>query len=196
VARSKPSTKSPIYQLKVTLADIRPPIWRRIQVPGNTPLPLLHLMLQAAMGWCNCHLHAFTINEVDYGAADPEFDSGMENETRIRLDKVIPAAKMRFSYTYDFGDGWNHKILVEKILPPNPGVQYPVCLAGARACPPEDCGGPWGYGDFLRAINDPNHEEHKQLLEWVGGSFDPEAFDLDGVDGRLKNFKLIDPLGI
>lgn len=195
MVRPKRPTKSSIYQLKITLADIRPPIWRRIQVPGDTPLPRLHLMLQAAMGWHNCHLHQYTIDGVEYGIPDPDFGVEMENEARVRLDRVIPAAGVRFTYMYDFGDGWNHKILVEKIVPPDPDVGYPVCLAGARACPPEDCGGAWGYGGFLEAIGDPSHEEHEQLLEWVGGSFDPEAFDLGGVDGRLKNYKLIDPLG-
>lgn len=188
MARSKPATKSPIYQLKITLANTRPPIWRRIQVPGNTVLPHLHLMFQAAMGWCNGHLHQFTIDGVEYGMPDPDFGVEMENEARVRLDKVIPAAGMRFSYMYDFGDGWNHKILVEKIVPPDPGVQYPVCLAGARACPPEDCGGPWGYGDLLEAIADPKHERHGERLEWIGGKFDPEAFDLVHVNRAFKNY--------
>ena len=194
MARSKRSTKGLVYQLKVTLAEIRPPIWRRIQVPGSTLLPRLHLMLQAAMGWTNCHLHQFTIDGVDYGTPDPDFELEIENEARVRLDKAIPATGVRFTYLYDFGDGWSHKILVEKIVPPDPEVSYPACLAGARACPPEDCGGVWGYGDFLEAIGDADHEDHEQLLEWVGGSFDPETFDLNGVNGRLKNYKLLSPL--
>lgn len=144
------------------------------------------------MGWSNCHLHQFTIAGIEYTQPDLDFDEGdIEDETDVRLDKVVRRAKAHFKYVYDFGDCWEHDIVVEGIMPPAPGSQYPACIAGARACPPEDCGGMWGYGEFLEAITDPDHEEHEQMLEWIDGSFDPEAFDLDSVNGDLKNFKLL-----
>ena len=194
MARTKKSNSVKIYQLKVTLSESDPAIWRCIQVPGNTKLPDLHLMLQAAMGWVNGHLHLFTIHHVNYIIPDPDFGMGEEDEDEasVRLDKVIPRANTHFRYLYDFGDGWEHDIIVEEILPPEPDTQYPLCLAGARACPPEDCGGVWGYSDFLEAINDPAHEEHESVLEWIGGSFDPEEFDLEGVNECIKEYKLLD----
>ena len=181
-----------VYQLKVTLREINPPVWRRILVPGNTKLPDLHLMLQAAMGWANGHLHKFTVDDIDYSVPDPDFEDDMEDEKRVRLDEVCPRPNTRFSYAYDFGDYWDHEIVVEEISPPERGRKYPACTAGARACPPEDCGGAWGYEEFLAAIRDPNHEEHAEMLEWVGGSFDPEAFDLDQLNQDLADYRLLD----
>jgi len=193
MARSKRTSPSKIYQLKITLRGSKPPIWRRILVPGRSTLPDLNLMIQAAMGWGNCHLHSFTIDDVDYAMTDPDWDDwGSEDETGVRLDRVVPYAGVRFTFLYDFGDGWDHQVVVEKILPPEPGVKYPVCIAGKRRCPPEDVGGIWGYGDFLAAIRDPNHEEHAEYLEWIGGSFDPEEFDVDAVNGLLSDYKILD----
>jgi hypothetical protein len=107
----------------------------------------------------------------------------------VTLGQVAPREGLKFRYEYDFGDGWLHQVLVEKVLPPEPGQSYPVCVKGRRACPPEDVGGMWGYQDFLEAIQDPNHEEHEEYLEWVGGEFDPEAFDLDGVNVALSDLQ-------
>lgn len=193
MARAKqPATKT-VYQLKITLVDIEPSIWRRLQVPGNTRLPDLHLMLQAAMGWYNCHLHSFTIDDMDYGAADDDFDDSLIDHKRVRLDQVVQRAKARFTYLYDFGDGWEHEIVVEKSLPPESGVNYPVCRAGEQHCPPEDCGGAYGYEEFLEAIRNPRHEEHENMLEWIGGSFDPDSFDVDAINGSLQDYKMLDP---
>jgi hypothetical protein len=193
MAKRKPSGTGKIYQLKVTLAGIRPPIWRRLQVPADTRLDHLHLMVQAGMGWHNCHLHAFKIDDIDYGEPDPNWgDLEIEDETSVRLDEAAREEGMQFLYTYDFGDGWEHIIRVEKILAPDPDVKYPVCRAGKRACPPEDCGGIWGYEEFLEAIRDPDHEEHERMLEWIGGSFDPDAFDLAETNASLKNYKKFD----
>lgn len=176
-----------IYQIKVTLKDSRPPIWRRIQVTGDITLRGLHQIVQIAMGWTGHHLHMFTIEGEDYGEPDPEFDlTPMHDDKRVKLSKVVDREKARFAYTYDFGDGWDHSLLVEKILPPQEDVQYPVCLAGARACPPEDCGGIYSYAEFLGAIRDPSHKRHEELLEWIGGSFDPEAFDMEEVNRELR----------
>lgn len=178
-----------IYQIKVTLDDTHPPIWRRILVPGNTTLLKLHDILQIVMGWEDYHLHMFTIEGLIYGdPADDEFgELGTMNEANYKLSEVIYGEGQRFSYEYDFGDSWEHTLLVEKILPPAEGVRYPLCLKGKRACPPEDVGGVWGYQLFLEAIRDPQHAEHEEYLAWVGGEFDPEAFDLEEVNANLRS---------
>ncbi len=179
-----------IYQIKVTLNDTRPPIWRRVRAPGSATLRQLHELLQSVMGWHDSHLHEFTLDGQHYG--DPQSDEGGEMgiraEARYKLSQVAPAAGARFSYAYDFGDGWEHTLLVEKIEPSQPGAPevLPRCLAGKRACPPEDVGGVWGYALFLEAIGDPEHAEHDRYLEWVGGEFDPDAFDLDQVNAGLR----------
>ncbi len=183
----KPSTKSLIYQLKISLQGSRPPIWRRVQVSGDITLEQLHTLIQVSMGWYNCHLHEFEIQGQTYGQPMPDYDyHSVVNESKARLGQVVTDEKVKFSYIYDMGDGWDHQILVEKILPPDPEVQYPLCVKGKRACPPEDCGGIWGYADFLEAIQDPNHDEHDSMLEWVGGSFDPEEFDLEETNRQIK----------
>ena len=173
-----------IYQLKVTLNHIKPPIWRRVEVPGEIRLGKLHRALQAAMGWTDSHLHAFRIGNERYGVPDPNFPSDTKNERNIRLDSVAQQSG-RFFYDYDFGDGWKHEIEVEKILPAETAVHYPRCVDGKRACPPEDCGGPPGYEYLLEVLADPEHEEHDSMIEWVGGEFDPEAFDVEKVNQIL-----------
>jgi len=194
MTQARKSKKGSVYKLKVTLCDIKPPIWRRIQVPDDTPLEDLSLMIQAAMGWDNCHLHRFAINDIEYGMVDPDFDDDddMEDETGIRLNDVVPYAGVSISYLYDFGDGWDHDVIVEDILAKQPKTRYPLCLAGERACPPEDVGGTWGYDEFLKAIRDPDDEEHDRMLEWVGGEFDPETFDVDEANGVLEDYKSLD----
>jgi Plasmid pRiA4b ORF-3-like protein len=135
-----------ICQVKITLKHSSPPIWRRILVAGDTSLSKLHRILQIVMGWMDGHLHQFTIHGRDYGVPDREFDFGQRtlNEKSAKLLDVIHGEKDRFLYEYDFGDGWTHDILVEKTIPREAGKRYPLCLAGKRACPPEDCGGVWG----------------------------------------------------
>lgn len=179
---------SPIYQLKVTLQGIRPPIWRRIQVRAGITLPRLHDTIQVAMGWTDSHLHQFTIGGVAYGLPDPDFGDEMRSEQRVKLERVVTTEKDRFVYEYDFGDSWTHAILLEKLVLPEPGLHYPRCLAGKRACPPEDVGGVWGYADFLEAIRRSDHPEHEEMLEWCGGAFDPEAFSLDEVNQALSRY--------
>lgn len=179
-----------IYQLKVTLKGSKPPIWRRIQVRSDTKLPQLHEILQIAMGWMDSHLHQFIAGRTFYGVPDPEFGlDGMEDESKIRLDRLLAFEKDKIVYEYDFGDGWEHDILLEKILEPDAAVHYPVCMTGKRACPPEDCGGVWGYANLLETLNDPQHEEYEDMLGWVGGEFDPAAFDLDEVNEALVQLK-------
>ena len=180
--RATPSGTGDIYQLTVTLVDIEPPIWRRIQVPADITLARLHTVLQVTMGWLDYHLHAFRVGDVEYGRPDPEYVAmGVElkDDRRAKLSKIAPEVGTRFTYQYDFGDNWEHEIVVEEILPSEPRVRYPRVLAGGRACPPEDVGGIPGYADFLEVIGDPTDEEHEHFVEWSGGAFDPEAFDVD-----------------
>lgn len=178
-----------IYQLKVTLKNTKPPIWRRIQVPGGITLYKLHRIIQVAMGWEDYHLHVFEIGGTSFGELDPDFDSIDKSERSAKLNRVVTGAGAKFIYEYDFGDSWRHEILVEKVLLPEAGVRYPVCVGGKRACPPEDCGGPWGYENLLEIIKDPEHEQHEEMMTWLGGEFDPEALDLDAVNRELRRIR-------
>jgi hypothetical protein len=132
-------------------------------------------------------MHAFRVGGVSYGEADPELE--MKSESQIKLRQAAPKEKSRFRYEYDFGDDWQHDILLEKVLPAAPGVTYPVCLKGKRACPPEDCGGVWGYAELLETLADPESEEHEEMLEWLGGEIDPEEFDIGEVNRLLAHLK-------
>ncbi len=174
-----------VHRLKVTLLGFRPPIWRRIVVPSDITLARLHGILQVSMGWHDSHLHDFKAGLDTYG--DPRELEGLEDldERRARLADVAPRPRSRLRYLYDFGDSWEHDIVVEAVEAPAPGVRYPTCLGGKRACPPEDCGGVWGYADLLAAIADPNNPDHDDLLDWLGGPFDPEAFDVAAVNRML-----------
>jgi hypothetical protein len=183
-----------IYQLKVTLRGSKPPIWRRLLVSSEITLGQLHDVIQAAMGWEDAHLHIFNIDGEQYSTPMPFDDSflkemGAKNDLRVKLGKLISTEGANFTYEYDFGDSWEHQILVEKILPPDPNQKTPVCIKGKRACPPEDVGGIWGYEAFLEAIKDPENPEAEELKEWYGGEFDPEAFDLDEINEYLKDLK-------
>lgn len=184
--KKAPKGTGQIYQLKISLKDISPPIWRRVLVP-DCPLPVLHDIIQTAMGWEDCHLHEFEFAGVRY--SDPETAAQLDTEVAddATLGPLVPKEKIKFRYHYDFGDDWRHEILVEKILPPKAGQDYPLCIAGKRACPPEDVGGPWSYPGFLEAIRDPKHEEHERWVEWIG-EFDPEAFSVDEVNDQFRQF--------
>lgn len=184
------STKNiSIYQIKITLKDIRPPIWRRVQVKSDISLFELHQIIQTAMGWHDAHLHTFIINGKFFGdPADDEFEEfGTIDEVDTPLRKVAPEEGFRFEYEYDFGDSWKHILLVEKILPVEADVRYPRCLKGKRACPPEDIGGVWGYESILEAIQDPDDPEFNDYVEWLGADFDPDEFDLVTVNQKLAN---------
>ncbi len=187
---SERSTKAnnSIYQIKVTLQGSKPPIWRRLLVPATISLSKLHEIIQIAMGWEDAHMHMFTIDGAHYGAPSPDDWMPMQDESEYQLRRIAPMTGRKFTYEYDFGDSWRHIILVEKILPRVSGVQYPVCIKGKRACPPEDIGGIWGYYDFLEAINDPNHPEHETYMDWYEpGEFDSETFDIDEINAMLKS---------
>ena len=177
-----------IYQIKITLDRVRPSIWRRVQVLGDTTLSELHHVIQVAMGWEDCHLHEFVIAGSRFA---PEFDddfyeSEASEEMHVKLSNLVRREKTKIRYTYDFGDGWDHTLTVEKILPPDPKTNYPICLKGKRACPLEDCGGPWGYAALLEAQEHPEDPKNEERLEWAG-DFDPEAFDLDRINARLQS---------
>jgi len=182
-----PKNKS-IYQLKITLQGSKPPIWRRVLVKSDITLAKLHQIIQIAMGWYDSHLHQFIIDNLYYGVPDPDFDIEIINEQRTKLESVVSRVNQSFIYEYDFGDSWEHIILVEKISAPEPGSNYPICVTGKLACPPEDCGGIWGYYDLLETLKNPKDPEYEELLEWVGEDFDPEDFDLELINDQLKHF--------
>ena len=176
---------SVVYRLRITLADIEPVIWRLVEVP-DCSLAELHEVIQIAMGWQNSQMHQFVVNGKHFCQALLD-DIDLEGEAGIRLSQIFKGKKKpRIVYEYDFGDSWEHEIVLEKTLEPEPKVKYPRCLEGARACPPEDCGGAWGYADFLKAIADPKHPDHRDLKKWIGGKFDLEKFSVDKVNRELR----------
>mgnify|MGYP001069261173 CR=1 FL=1 len=175
------------YEIRVVLKDITPPVWRTLEVPGNLTLDQLHQVLQVAMGWENAHLYLFQIGGKLYGEPNSEWDLPVADASMTTLEEVSGRTSS-FTYEYDLGDSWVHEITVVRAREGGGGGR-PRCTGGARACPPEDCGGPPGYEGFLEAITDPCHEEHEAMLEWVGGQFDPEAFDLTAVDRALRRLR-------
>ena len=188
-SKKKPKKIRKVYQIKAALKEIRPPIWRRLEVLSDTTLEELHVILQVAMGWGNYHLHQFTIGGIEYGQPDPDYGSEVEDERKVKLNQVAPEENAKFIYEYDFGDSWQHTVLIEKILPVEKGKHYSVCVKGKRACPPEDIGGPWEYADFIEAVLEPAHPEHEDMLEWVGGEFDPDAFSIEEINENLKQIR-------
>lgn len=189
-----------VYEFKITLIGIGPPIWRRIRVPENYSFWDLHVAIQDSIGWMDSHLHEFnlknpsTSRKAIIGIPGDSFDDerdilpGWEQKIAAYFSLNNPKA----AYLYDFGDDWTHEVKLEKILAREKGQRYPVCVAGERACPPEDCGGIWGYQNFLKIIANPAHKKYEETLEWVGGSFDSERFDSKGVhfDNPKKRWKL------
>jgi hypothetical protein len=178
-----------IFQIKVTLRGTKPPIWRRLEVPSELPLLGLHHILQAAMGWYDCHLHQFEAGGVLYGPPDPEFGLERRSERTTRLRDILRRPKDRMDYEYDFGDGWDHEVVLEKILGVEEGRRYPVCTGGRRATPPEDCGGIGGFYHLLEILGDSSHPEHAETKEWLGREFDAAAFDMEGVNEALHSLR-------
>ncbi|MBX3671087.1 MAG: plasmid pRiA4b ORF-3 family protein [Rhodocyclaceae bacterium] len=184
--------KATIFQIRITLLGTKPEVWRRIEVNGKTTLVKLHHIIQRAMGWDDYHLHEFRIRGQRYGAPERKAlglpESPLHDESGLRLEELGGDA-VRFSYIYDFGDTWEHEVQIEGVVPPEPGVRYPRCRAGERACPPEDCGGIWGYAELLAALRDPKHPRHKGYREWVGKEFEAERFDLEAVNHSLLRLR-------
>ena len=193
-------TKSLGYQFRVSLKGIDPVVWRRIVVPGSYSFWDLHVAIQDAMGWLDCHLHVFRIRNPDTGEANeigiPD-DEPFDDQVQALPGWDIPLVAYfqqpgdRADYEYDFGDGWEHEVVLEQVTSRPPDEQYPVCIEGARVCPPEDCGGVHGYEEMLKVLGDPSHEEHESILEWVGGRYDPAVFDPKKVrfDSPRKRWK-------
>lgn len=192
--------KRNMIQLKVTLKAVRPSVWRRIEVPALYSFWDLHVAIQDAMGWLDYHLHVFRVRNLrgkidEIGIPD---DDPFEGEPvalpgwKVRITDYLDQVGARAAYEYDFGDGWVHELRVEAIGPRVARVRYPRCIAGARRCPPEDCGGPHGYAELLATIRNPRHEEYESTLEWLGGRIDPAAFDPAAVrfDNPARRWKI------
>ena len=176
-----------IAQIKVKLLGVsKPPVWRRLQLRADTRLDQLHEILQAALGWENYHMHVFSFGEEEFGVPDPEL--GFSDERQITLGELIDVGA-RFRYSYDFGDDWQHELLVEDLLDPDADTHYPIPVAAKGACPPEDCAGPWGYGNLKEILADPNHDQHQEMLEWLAlndaSEFDPNAVATENIDYEL-----------
>lgn len=173
------------YRIKVTLQGIEPPVWRRLELSAGSTLDELHDILQAAMGWEDAHMHLFIVGGREYGVTDPELGTTIGDERGAVLSELVHAGE-RFVYVYDFGDDWGHEIVVESDVSPRaPAEKLPCCTAGARACPPEDCGGPPGYAMLLEALAHPDAPGNAERLAWLGEEFDPEAFDPESVNKLL-----------
>ena len=191
-----------VYQFKITLKGIKPPIWRRIQVPETYTFWELHLAIQNAMSWTVCHLHEFELVNPEtglkqfIGTQNEDFGDEVLPESNKKIADYFSMENQSAVYTYDFGDNWEHKIQLEKIVPREKGVKYPICMKGKRACPPEDCGGIWGYAELLEIIRNPKHDEYEEMLEWLGGEFDPEYFDVEEVSFYDPDKYLKDALGV
>lgn len=178
--------KSPeVYQVKVSLNGAKPPIWRRLLVSSAIDLADLHRIIQIAMGWTDSHLHQFIAGRKRYGPPDPEFDDERIDESGVQIGSVLRKARQWILYEYDFGDGWEHRITLEKVLQFGLGEEIPKCIGGRRGCPPEDVGGVYGYMHFLQIYGDQTHPEHEEMLEWAGDYFDPERFDPAEVNEAL-----------
>jgi hypothetical protein len=197
VPRKKPAGLPPavapmagdIFRLKIALEYIRPQVWRRVEVPDCT-LEGLHEVIQTVTPWDSSHLWCFDDGRHRY--LDPEFLDFPEDRSAsdATLGQLAAAGVRKFRYTYDFGDCWDHQVTNEKTVPREPGVKYPRCTAGKRACPPDDCGGFPGYEQMLYILNHPKHKEYEHMVEWVGGSFDPEAFDLEETNRALRKLRM------
>jgi len=184
-----PTAKKKIYQLKITLKEFKPPIWRRILIASDTGLPDASLTFLISMGWTNTHLHEFVSQGMNYSIPDPDWPDQVDyDEEDFRLHDLLKKEKDRLEYNYDFGDDWRHLVVLEKILPLSSKTKLPFCIKAAGACPPEDVGGVFGYYDFLEAMADENHESHKDVIEWYGDKFDPNDYDIEVTNELLDEY--------
>ena len=173
-------TANTIARLKITLDDVKPIVLRRVEVPATLRLARLHLAIQAAMGWTNTHLYEILARDTGWGIPDPDWGDGPLDARKARLIDVLEDVGTKtLKYLYDFGDGWEHTVKVERIAAPEPGAAYPRLIEAAGRCPPEDVGGPWGYAELLAAIDDPKHERHAEFKEWISDDFDPVVVDIE-----------------
>lgn len=176
-----------IHRLKISLRDVEPPIWRRLEVSSDTTLAELHELIQSAFMWFDCHLHEFDVDGTIYSIDDGEgWGEPPVDESTVRLGELVVAGSTAH-YTYDLGDNWRHLIEAEAVEAPEPGVRYPRCTDGRRSAPPEDVGGEDGYAHFVAAVADPHHPDHDELVAWHGrDDFDPAHFDLEAVNAALR----------
>ena len=177
-----------VYAIKVTLLGTSPPVWRRVLVQRDITLRNLHKTLQTVMGWTNSHLHQFVSKRQTYSDPKHGLGAGIIDENRTRLGDVICTPRTRLLYEYDFGDGWQHELLLEEVLLGDESFQQ-ICVAGERTCPPEDCGGPSGFAELLKALQESSHPEHSNIREWVGENFAPEYFAADEINRTLSRRK-------
>lgn len=185
-----------LLELRITLLDIQPPIWRSFLISPEFALDRMHRAIQVVMGWENTHLYRFREGRRTY--ADPQFglETGWRDERAVRVGDLLSMAGSRMLYEYDFGDGWQHEIRCEgQVASDTRTTTCVVCRGGARACPPEDCGGPAGYAEILRALNGGRGRRYEELRAWVGGGFDPGRFSIDAVNGRLSRLFLAEEIG-
>lgn len=180
-----------VLQLRIELREIEPKVWRRVLVPETITLASLHAVIQRAFQWGGHHVHEFEAAGERYGTLDPDYDEpGSVRSERTRLTSAMTGSRT-IDYLYDFGDNWLHRVKVEKTFAPMPDLKLPLCVDGAGATPPDDCGGAPGYMDFVQAMADPTHEEHEDMKRWIGrDSWDPAAFDIDSVNAWLAEIKL------
>ena len=187
------SARRRIYHLHVQLLHIEPAVWRTLWVPETVKLKKLDRIIQEYLGWTNSHAHAFTINGKQYGPAPQngwDCDIRMLDEKRFALHDLLGnTAGFEFSYQYDFGDDWQHRLVVERITAATPHNNWPLCIAGANACPPEDVGGPAGYGLFREVMANPHHPDFEHYWGWIGGPFDSTAFDINLTNRRIRNLR-------
>ncbi|TXL70083.1 plasmid pRiA4b ORF-3 family protein [Vineibacter terrae] len=175
-----------IFCLKVTLDDVEPQVLRRIEVPANIKLDRLHLTLQAALGWTNSHLYEIRARDTGWGLPDSDWPDGPLDARKAKLIDVLEDIGTKsLRYLYDFGDGWEHTIKIERMIASEPNVAYPRLTEASGRCPPEDVGGPWGYAEMLEALDNPRHERHAEIREWIGDDFDPRAFDPDSLKAEV-----------
>ena len=168
-----------IYQLKISLINSRPEIWRRILVNSDILLVDFHRIIQTTMGWTNSHLHLFTDNNSTYSPREFEVE-GTKNSRVVKLSKILKKEGEKILYEYDFGDGWEHSIVLEKI------ISIPTCIDGERNCPPEDCGGLGGYEELQKIISTPEHSEYDEMMEWLGEKYNPDQISIEKINKDLK----------
>ncbi len=180
-------TAATIVRLKITLDDVEPKVLRRIEAPLSIRLDRLHLTIQAAMGWTNSHLYEIRARDVGWGMVDPDWGDGPLDARKAKLVDVLEDVGVKtLRYLYDFGDGWEHTVKIERLDDPIPGVLYPRLTEAKGRCPPEDVGGHWGYAELLEALKDPEHERHAEMLEWLGMAFDPDAIDAEALAANVE----------
>jgi Plasmid pRiA4b ORF-3-like protein len=184
-----------IYRIHVSLLNIQPTIWRRVELSSHTTLKQFHRILQIVMGWENYHLHEFLVDNQRYGVPDPEFDQPGDviGENKVHLSGILPRRGTQIRYTYDFGDNWQHALNLEEIVPVQSEIEYPRVLDGARSCPPEDCGGNSGYANLLDILTDPEHEDYQHMRGWAGERFNAEVFSLKDINLRLRRNRSLSP---